>query len=157
MTSIREAIHVVLPFHASIKVVTATPDYAVPTIDARNCLPSSFSKQDTIHNIQRVAVLTSAFIDPNPNVIYQAMKDRLHQDYRQHLIPGFKDILDKMNPDAYPGLLGVALSGAGPTILALALDNVDLIGQTIKDCLSCGGHDVRVRVLECDRLGARII
>jgi homoserine kinase len=68
---------------------------------------------------------------PDPDLIYLAMQDKLHQPYRQTLIPGLTDIVQYMTPSTQPGLLGVCLSGAGPTILALATDKFEEIAESI--------------------------
>ena len=59
------------------------------------------------------------------------MQDKLHQPYRQTLIPGLSDIVESMSPSSQEGLLGVCLSGAGPTILALATSNFEAIADRI--------------------------
>lgn len=59
------------------------------------------------------------------------MQDKLHQPYRQTLIPGLTEIVESMTPSTQPGLLGVCLSGAGPTILALATSNFEEIAEGI--------------------------
>ena len=64
-------------------------------------------------------------------MIYLAMQDRIHQPYRQGLIPGLTELLQSMSPKTQPGLLGICLSGAGPTILALATENFDEIAEKI--------------------------
>jgi homoserine kinase len=79
---------------------------------------------------------------PDPNLIYLAMQDKLHQQYRQTLIPGLGDIVASMSPSTQPGLLGVCLSGAGPTILALATDHFEeiaerIIGRFEKENIEC--------------------
>lgn len=48
------------------------------------------------------------------------MQDRVHQPYRRALIPGLPEVTSRLTPSTNPGLLGICLSGAGPTILALA-------------------------------------
>ena len=58
------------------------------------------------------------------------MSDKIHQPYRQHLIPGLQNVLE-WNVHDHPGLLGVSLSGAGPTIIALAIDHFEEIGNCI--------------------------
>jgi homoserine kinase len=68
---------------------------------------------------------------PDPELIYLAMQDKLHQPYRQTLIPGLTEIVESMTPASQPGLLGVCLSGAGPTILALATSNFEAIAERI--------------------------
>jgi homoserine kinase len=66
----------------------------------------------------------------------------VHQPYRNTLIPGLTEILQSVTPKSHPGLLGICLSGAGPTILALATDNFDaianhLIEQFKKENIEC--------------------
>lgn len=84
-------------------------------------------------NLQRIALLPVALgqSPPDPDLIYLAMQDKLHQPYRQTLIPGLTEIVESMTPSTQPGLLGVCLSGAGPTILALATSNFDEIAESI--------------------------
>lgn len=125
--------HVKYPWNPSIKCIAVIPQFEVKTEDSRNVLPSDYSKKDVIFNLQRLAVLTSAVGDlkPNPNVIYNSMQDSLHQPYRKVLIPGLTEILTKFTPDSNDGLLGICLSGAGPTILCLATKNFDTIANDI--------------------------
>lgn len=84
-------------------------------------------------NLQRIALLPVALgqSPPDPDLIFLAMQDKLHQPYRQTLIPGLTEIVLSMTPSTQPGLLGVCLSGAGPTILALATSNFEEIADNI--------------------------
>lgn len=84
-------------------------------------------------NLQRIALLPVALgqSPPDPELIYLAMQDKLHQPYRQTLIPGLTEIVESMTPRTQPSLLGVCLSGAGPTILALATGNFQEIAERI--------------------------
>lgn len=61
------------------------------------------------------------------------MQDKVHQPYRKGLIPGLPEILASVTPKSHPGLCGICLSGAGPTILALATENFDSIAKVIID------------------------
>lgn len=81
-------------------------------------------------------------------MIYLAMQDKVHQPYRQTLIPGLTEILQSMNPATQPGLLGICLSGAGPTILALATANFGEIADRIVGSFKLRGVDCRWMVLE---------
>ena len=56
---------------------------------------------------------------------------KLHQPYRKTLIPGLTEVLESLHPKTHTGLLGVCLSGAGPTILALATDHFEFVAQSI--------------------------
>ena len=68
---------------------------------------------------------------PDPELIHLAMQDKLHQPYRGALIPGLGEIVSDMSPATQPGFLGCCLSGAGPTILALATSNFEEIAERI--------------------------
>jgi homoserine kinase len=86
------------------------------------------------------------------------MQDKLHQPYRMDLIPGLSEILSSVNSKTHPGLLGICLSGAGPTILALAVNNFDLIADTITKVLKKKNDtQVIVKTLEIVDRGAQVI
>lgn len=116
-----------------LKAIAIIPQFEVSTAKARAVLPETYSKKDLVFNLQRLAVLTTALTrsPPDPELIYPAMQDRVHQPYRKVLIPGLPDVLASVTPKTHPGLCGICLSGAGPTILALATSNFDNIVKTI--------------------------
>ncbi|QIW99535.1 hypothetical protein AMS68_005053 [Peltaster fructicola] len=123
--------HIRFPWAKEIKCIAIVPNFEVSTAKARSVLPTTFDKHDVIYNLQRVALLTTALgqSPPNAELIYDGMQDKVHQPYRKTLIPGLTEILHSVTPSSHPGLLGVCLSGAGPTILALATQNFDKIAQ----------------------------
>lgn len=90
-------------------------------------------------------------------MIYLAMQDKVHQPYRQTLIPGLTDILQSMNPTTQPGLLGICLSGAGPTILALATKNYEEIATRIVDRFKQENISCQWKLLEPAEEGAVVI
>lgn len=116
-----------------IKAIVIIPDFEVSTATARSVLPKQYSAKDMIFNFQRMAVLTTALTrsPPDSGLIFEAMQDKVHQPYRKTLIPGLPEILSSVTPSSHPGLLGICLSGAGPTILALATHNFELIAHEI--------------------------
>ncbi|KAI9102660.1 ribosomal protein S5 domain 2-type protein [Phlyctochytrium arcticum] len=124
--------YVRLPLHSGIRATVVVPDFELSTKLARSVLPTHYSRADVVFNLQRLAVLTTALssssgttsTEPSPDLIYKAMQDRLHQHYRQHLVPGLPSIL-ALNPADTPGLLGICVSGAGPTVLALVASTPD--------------------------------
>jgi len=95
--------------------IAAIPDVPLPTEKARAALPAQYSRQDVVQNLQRTALLTACFFSgqaPSPELFC----DRLHQPYRSPLVPGISECLD-LRQD---GLLGVFLSGAGSSVMAIA-------------------------------------
>ena len=120
-------------FNTSIKSVVVIPDFELETSEARKRLPQHYSREDTVFNAQRCSLLPVLLGEDPPNAakIGEATRDRLHQPYRADLIPGFAKVLHNITHDAYPGLLSVCLSGAGPTILALAISDYETIAKAI--------------------------
>jgi homoserine kinase len=136
--------HIRFPWAKEIKCIAIIPQFEVSTASAREVLPTTYEKHDVIYNLQRVALLTTALgqSPPQAELIYDGMQDRVHQPYRKGLIPGLTEILQSVTPSSHPGLLGICLSGAGPTILALATENFDgianhIIEQFKKENITC--------------------
>jgi homoserine kinase len=84
------------------------------------------------------------------------MQDRIHQPYRAGLIPALPSILSSMSPQTHPGLLGICLSGAGPTILALATENFEAISSVIIGRFRKEGISCEWKVLEPAEDGATV-
>ncbi|KAL9047197.1 MAG: hypothetical protein Q9206_006869 [Seirophora lacunosa] len=80
--------------------------------------------------------------------------DAIHQPYRKELIPGLTEILQSVKPKTHPGLLGICLSGAGPTILALATDNFEHIAEEITKKFSEANVQCKWSLLEPANEGA---
>ncbi|KAK7754779.1 Trihydroxynaphthalene reductase [Diatrype stigma] len=125
--------HIKFPWAKEIKAIAIIPNFEVPTAKARAVLPTEYPRQDVTFNMQRIALLPVALgqSPPDPELINLAMQDKLHQQYRQALIPGLGDIVESMSPSTQEGLLGTCLSGAGPTILALATSHFEEIAEKI--------------------------
>ncbi|QKX60838.1 uncharacterized protein TRUGW13939_07984 [Talaromyces rugulosus] len=133
-----------------IKAIAIIPDFVVPTANARDVLPKEYKRADVVFNLQRAALLPLALgtSPPDPDMIYLAMQDKVHQPYRQSLIPGLTEILQSMTPATQPGLLGICLSGAGPTILALATNDFDDIASRIIARFKSQGISCQWKLLE---------
>ncbi|KAK1052469.1 hypothetical protein LTR74_016490 [Friedmanniomyces endolithicus] len=142
--------HIRFPWASEIKCIAVIPDFEVATAKARSVLPTSYAKADVIYNLQRVALLTTALgqSPPNAELIYDGMQDKVHQPYRKTLIPGLTEILRSVTPQSHPGLLGICLSGAGPTLLALATSNFDHIATYLMDQFSKENIKCRWELLE---------
>lgn len=108
---VARAVRIDLPQRFGVAVVV--PDFVLPTTRARAVLPDCYSRDDTIFNLQRAALLMAALATGASTAFPAALEDRLHQPYRLSLVPGLDEILQLRAP----GLLGCALSGAGPSIL----------------------------------------
>ena len=152
-----------IPTSPNIKAVVLIPKQTLPTSLSRSVLPAHYTRDLTVFNLQRIAVLCSSLASPDPEIIHEALKDQIHQPFRSKLVPGLSQILN-MSPKDFPGLLGTCLSGAGPTVLALATDGFDKIGQAMLKILdesassSTGADTVGdYRVLEIEHNGAQVL
>ncbi|WP_058830521.1 homoserine kinase [Paenibacillus polymyxa] len=112
----KHAKHLRIEPDANLEVMVVIPDFQLSTSKAREVLPTHVSLKDAVYNISHASMLVAALASGRTDLIAEAMRDQLHQPYRAALVPGMTEILQ----NAYHyGALGVALSGAGPTLLAL--------------------------------------
>ncbi|OMH40371.1 homoserine kinase [Desulfurobacterium indicum] len=145
--------YVKLDFPEELKVVIVVPELFLSTEDSRSVLPETYTREDAIFNIQRVALLMGALQKKDFSLLKEAVKDRIHQPYRCDLIPGFWEVLSQGYKE---GAYAVYLSGAGSCIGALADNNFDNIGKAMCDVFESLGIDAKYLVLEVDKEGARI-
>ena len=136
-----------------IRVVAVTPKMTLQTAASRAALPQAVEHAAAVHNLQRSALFLAALDDQRHDLLWDAMQDRLHQSYRQALIPGLAEVLAIPR---IPGLLGVALSGAGPTVIALATRNFAQIGKAIAGHFEGKGLSSTVRNLAVAQEGIRV-
>jgi homoserine kinase len=108
------------------------------------------SRQHGVYNIQRAAFLMAQLVRGRREGLREAMSDCLHQPYRSRLLPGLKEVLAMDNCE---GLLGVALSGAGPTVIAFADSHEAEIGARICDIFRSRGLSAQTRLLKADNAG----
>lgn len=137
-----------------IRVIAVTPAVGLPTKKSRAVLPASVSRADAVHNLQRSALFVGAIESRRYELIWEAMQDRLHQSYRGPLIPGFSEALALPQ---MPGLLGLALSGAGPSVVALATAGFDEIGKAIAAHFERKGVATTIRFLEVAQEGVSVL
>ena len=98
------------------QVLLAMPEKPLATTAARQVLPRSYDQSDAVYNIQRASLMTAAFATGQGELLRVAMQDRLHQPFRGEICPLLPSLLPLAGTG---GILGVALSGAGPSVLLL--------------------------------------
>lgn len=129
------------------------PNFRLMTTEARAVLPAEVTRADAIFNAGRLALLidvltTGAFAQLRP-----AMADRVHQQYRLNLIPGAAEAYEA----AYAaGAQGVALSGAGPSLIALTQHDPQLIVKAMVDTFMTAGMESRSWILRPSSQGAQV-
>jgi homoserine kinase len=138
---------------SDLKAVVVSPEVSLDTRHARAALPASVAHADAVYNLQRAALFGAALEAGNDALVWEAMQDRLHQQHRRDLVPGLAAALDTKRG---PGLVGLALSGAGPSVVALARANFEEVGEAVAEGFRGAGVAARVRVLEVDEEGLRV-
>ncbi len=131
---VARAVRLELPRRFGVAVVV--PDFELPTTKARSVLPDCYSRGDAIFNVQRAALLIAALATGTVSAFPAALEDRFHQPYRTALVPGLEEIL-KLRA---PGLLGCALSGAGPSILVFYERGFEQVCDLIRQVFALHGH-----------------
>lgn len=101
---------------AHVRFVVATPSFALATSDARGVLPSTIPLGDAVANLQRALLLVRALETGQYEDIREALRDCWHQPARGPLVPGLREACAL----EHPAILGACLSGAGPSVVALA-------------------------------------
>jgi homoserine kinase len=139
------------PVPADLQLVLVIPNYALATEAARAVLPSQYSRADAIYNLQRATVLAAQFFSGKTDFHAELFADRWHQPYRAALVPGLTEVLGTKHPD----VLGICLSGAGPSILAFVRAHAALVGESIQQTLTQHGVEAQTYVLTADNRGAK--
>lgn len=134
--------------------VVAVPDEKVSTADARQALPKQVPFEDAVFNIGRAALLTAAWATGKWDYLKWGMDDRIHQQYRSKLFSGGDVIFSRV--EAIPECISVAISGSGPSILALVNGSPRRVAETM--CKTFTEHGVRSQffVLDGSANGARV-
>jgi homoserine kinase len=110
------------------QLLLAMQSSSLATKKARALLPATYTRADAVFNVQRSSLLVAAFAQNRLDLLRTAMQDRLHQPYREDACPLLKQLLPLA---VEPELAGIALSGAGPSVLIfLAEDTTPLAAET---------------------------
>jgi len=143
-----------VPIPEGLEAVLFIPDVPMPTEEARGILPPEISRTDAVHNIGRAALLVQAFTSGDLSLLDIATGDVLHQPARQAIFPAMKNMF---RAAMAVGALGVFLSGAGSTVLALARDKEFTIGYEMADAAAKSGIEGQVKITKPVSQGAQVV
>ncbi|SDM78996.1 homoserine kinase [Bacillus sp. OK048] len=135
----------------SFEMVAVIPKESLLTKDSRGVLPSTFSYPDAIQASSTANLLVAAMLTKNWELAGKMMEqDLFHQPYRKPLIPFYKDVETLAKSE---GAFGVALSGAGPTLLCFSENGK---GESLEKTLQTALPHMSVRRLDIDYSGSRV-
>ncbi|BAY23288.1 homoserine kinase [Calothrix sp. NIES-2100] len=141
-----------VPWLENVVPVVAIPDFELSTSEARRVLPTQVSRADAIFNTAHLGLLLRGLATGKGEWLKTALQDKLHQPYRKALIPGY----DAVNMAAVAaGAYGMVISGAGPTLLALAdAEHAQSVEAAMRTAWKAEGITAVVRSLSVDNQGA---
>ncbi|MDP7278445.1 MAG: homoserine kinase [Candidatus Poribacteria bacterium] len=138
-----------------LRLIIAVPDFTLATKVARSVLPESVDLSAAVFNMSRSSLLVAAMATGDLDLLPVSMEDRLHQPYRAKLIPGFEEV---SRSALEAGALSIALSGAGPTIVAYTRASAPT--QQIADQMALAfqqnGLACQTQILTVDTEGAKV-
>ncbi len=136
-----------------MRVVIVLPEMRLSTAEARAALPAQVPLADAVYNLGHALFTVQALAAGDEALLSWAVGDRLHQPYRQRLIPGYATVAAEARK---AGATAVALSGAGPSLLAFAPARHDQIAAAMQAGFLVNGLKSRAFVVPVDRQGVQV-
>lgn len=139
---------------ADLRAVLFVPDTTLLTSAARAALPKEIPHTDAVRNIGNVAMLVAALMDGEYDGLGRFMRDRLHEPYRAPLIPWLTPLVEASEG---AGAFGACLSGAGPSVLALASPGrAKSVAAAMRATAATQGYTGNILTLAIDDAGATV-
>jgi homoserine kinase len=138
------------PVSTALRFITLFPRFEIDTREARKLVPASFTKLDTVHSLNRAALISAAFASQDYGALQGLFDDRVHQPYRQRLIPQLSEVI---RAGVAAGAIGGWLSGSGSAIMCLTLRNPFKVARAMQDLLP----ESDLKILSADNHGFRIL
>jgi len=143
-----------LPLPQGLHLIAVIPHFRLSTQEARSILPLQVPFKDAVFNLNRLALMLAASWEGDLKLMGQMMEDRLHQPYRLQLIPGAEEAIAAAKE---AGALGVALSGSGPTLVALCHAPLPQVGEAMARAFIRQGITASIKILRPSPEGAAIL
>jgi homoserine kinase len=141
--------------HETLELALVTPAYGVETQKARAVLPAQISRADAIAQAAHLAGLVLGLERGDRTLLARSMVDRIAEPARAALYPGYAEA---KAAGLEAGAIGVVVSGAGPTVLALtAVGAAESVAKAMRDAYRRVGHDSHAHCAKVDNAGARVV
>ena len=127
----------------NLRMCIAIPKLEVPKMKtkiSRGVIPKKVNLIDSVRNLSNAAAIVVGFMEKNPELIGNSIKDVIVEPARQHMIPGFVKVKENA---LRAGALGVTISGAGPSVIAFSKNSADL--KRISSAMSRGFANVNIK------------
>lgn len=134
-------------------ITVCIPDFELATNVSRSVLPENVSLKDASFNSRKLAMLIHAIDTKDTELMKYTLEDKLHQPYREKLIPGFKEISNSLKQN--DNVLGTVISGAGPSIIVISeKNNIEEIRNIVKDIWNNYNIHSEIKTLKIEPNGA---
>jgi homoserine kinase len=128
------------------------PDFEVKTADARQAVPSTFTRDDIVENLGNATMIAAALASGKYEYLQNAFADRLHQPFREKFVPFLPRVL---RAGIEAGALGGFLSGSGSTVACVTLSDPERVGAAL-DRAAPEVH-AKILIVSADNAGSRIV
>ncbi len=133
------------------EVVAAIPKEELLTKNARNVLPEKISFSQAVRAGSVGNVLVAALLSGDYRLAGKMMqKDLYHQPYRRKFVPHMADLEEFALAN---GAFGVALSGAGPTVICCCEKGM---GKPLLEKLHSFDRNMEYVLLQIDQQGSKV-
>ena len=126
------------------------PDFEVSTADARSVLPKSVPLRDVVISLSNACAIAGAFASRDYEKLVGCFDDRLHQPFRQKLVPYLGPVIESATK---AGALGGWLSGSGSAVACMGLGASTRIAHAMR--AACGLPNARIVTTHVDNAGVR--
>jgi homoserine kinase len=137
---------------SDLHFVLFIPDFEVKTSEARKVLPATYPRSDIVENLANVALIATAFATQDYESLRDAFTDRLHEPYREPLVPILRDLV---RAGQKAGALGGFLSGSGSTVACLTTQDPQPVADAMQ--AAAGNAKGKISIVQADNAGAQIL
>ena len=137
-------------------ITVCIPDVELATEISRSVIPKEIPLEDAVFNLKRMGMFVEAVNTHDSELMKLALTDKLHQPYREKLVPGLKELSDAFRHE--DDVLGCVLSGAGSSMLIISKHNVtDRVMSVTQDIMNNLNVKADIRTLKIEENGATIL
>jgi homoserine kinase len=149
-------LHLSAPLPGDLQIVVFVPDFEMPTQESRRKLPKQLSREDTVFNVSRVALLVAALGAGRYDLLDEATQDRIHQPVRSEI---FKGLVPIMTAAKAGGAAASYLSGGGSTVAAFVEGSGDTerVARLMTQAAIAGGFSGRSMITRPTTQGAHLV
>ncbi len=147
-------LHVESKLPDDLQIVVFVPDFEMPTQESRRKLPKELSREDTVYNVGRAAMLVAALAAGRYDLLDESTQDRIHQPARSQI---FKGLVPIMTAAKDAGAAASYLSGGGSTVAAFVQSSEERVARLMTQAALANGFSGRSIITKPTPQGAHLV